>query len=308
MDLDTAELTGIVIQSALYSIYLLVTAASIYCMYYVRGRKIAPNKIVMYVSVGLLLIITTFYVLSVYRVVKVLATYEGSSRRVLGFLEFNSPEIIRMSSYALVIISMDCLLAYRLYIIYLNNVWIIILPTLSILGFLGITISEFVLSAQSYTINGPEILKWPITGLALSVFTCTYSTSLIIFRIFQHGRALRYFGTKSMLTPVLYIIIESALVSSALNITVLILLVTGNYTTYFLFVHLFPSSIGLNYSAVLMQIGLGVADIPQLRATLPTISQNLSFQTPTAADRVRHSIDLTITRILDKDKHTSMLN
>lgn len=308
MNLVTVEFVGIVVQSILYGTNLILSSVAAYCMYYIRGRDVTPNKVVMGISAAMFLIITMFYVLSIVRAVDAFLIHGwtgGADAIIPVFLELNGLQVARMTIYSAASLLMDALLTYRLYIIYLSNIHIATPPIVALIGFTASSIGQAILGIRQANWgkgSATEIGKWVTVNMGLSVFICVYSTSLIIYRILRDGSAFKHFGTKNKLGPVIYIVAESALAYSVLIITMLVFFVKNIVTVIFLLTHLLPPLIGLNYFAVLIRIGLGIADVSQLGVTPPTLRRSSTFRTPVIRDKSERSIQfITVNQAEEQD-------
>lgn len=256
---------GICAQSLLYGAYLILTIISTYSMYHTRGRNIRPNRVVMSISASLFIAITLYYGLSIATLLIQFSTHEtGPSSKKSQ--QINTITLILVGLLFFVNFSMDCLLTYRLYTICYQNSRIVILPILMILIHFGSSVVLIALCAQAESwgqvINiHSKLGTWCAITFSISVFVCLYCTSFIICRIVQDGRAFRHFGTKNLLGPVLYIIVESAFAYCIAVLTLLASYVSNNLGAFFIFACINPPFIGINYSLVLTYVGLGLTEI-----------------------------------------------
>lgn len=280
MNLDTAQLIGALCQSLLYWIYVFLSAIAVYCLYNIRGERIAPNKVVMYISATLFFTITLFYFISMYTIVHVFVTHQGSSAdRSAVLQQIGGLEILRLTAYSSVMMQMDTLMAYRLYIIYQRNIYIVLPSILSVATLVAVWVVQAVLYTKAGS-WGPETVarygSWGLACMSLSVASCAYSTTMIMFRIIREGQAFRQFGTKNILGPVLAIIVESALVYSTLISLMLVFFIKSNALLQMVF-HFVPPSIGLNYSIIMIRVGCGISSttVSPGDAHLPTITVTL---------------------------------
>jgi hypothetical protein len=290
----TEELIGALLHSIFYGMYLIASVVSAYCIYYIRAKKIAPNKVVVAASAALFVLVTLFYVANMFFLVDMFSTHSKNPEDRADAFKRYSPvrSMIGLVSVCVMVL-MDALLAYRLYIIYLKDVRIVIIPGLSALCLVCVSVAQAVISAQDHQgvpkVPSSSSGRLPTVATVLSLVSCAYSTLLIAFRIIKHGRAFRQFGMRTnILCPALSIIIESGLVYTSLLSIMLALYLARSSATH-LFFQLVPPLIGLNNSVVLIRIGLGITDITQSNIVPPTISVTLPSQIALATESMRGS-------------------
>lgn len=229
------------------------------------------------ISSTLLIMITTFYITSMFIVVNAFTTHEELSvvERTYLFRRYDAVQIIRLSAYSSIFFLMDSLLTYQLYIIFLCDIRVIIFPVLCILTLFSMWIERTVLYIR-VGVRGPVAKTHfgtkDIFRVVLPVILCVYSTLLIVFRIARNGRVFRRSKSNNIFGPVVLIAIESAFVYTIL-LSIMLVLYLKESVVINLFLHLIPPIIGLNYSVILTRVALrDVIGASQADAALPTVT------------------------------------
>lgn len=153
---NTMGIVGVIVQMLLYGMYVASSVISTYCMYHARGKSVTPNRVVMGISTALFAAITLFCALSISHVVTVVAVVgKNPSGSIKVFQNDRLVTVARFGAFFLANFCIDCLLVYRLYMIYLQRWRVIILPILTMLVYIGSSTSQVVLLTRVATL-GPH--------------------------------------------------------------------------------------------------------------------------------------------------------
>lgn len=269
-----------ILESTLYAGYVVAFGISLYFLFNVRGRRVSPNVIFLSISVALFALVTLHFVLTVQRSYH---CFVDESPEPLGtmlcFTTLGITEIVRLTSYACSLMLMDGLLAYRLWIIWGRNIWVTLFPALAVIAYFAGTVAQIYLAHDatfSEVVAGTTIGHLVTANYTLSLIVCIYTTALITWKILQNSRALRSVGIEHVLGPVIHIVVESAAVYSALTLFVLISYVL-NKPILFVALNVIPPTVGINYSLILIRVGLGTAQGSRGAGPTPPAFEQISM-------------------------------
>ncbi|KAA1475109.1 hypothetical protein DENSPDRAFT_409024 [Dentipellis sp. KUC8613] len=221
LQIDVAELGGLVGESVLYGMYLILLAFATY-LYISRWKSGENVPWPIPVFAGLMFLLATAQIVTDTWNVFVAFFHHATRAERLAYLEDVTQNLFAWKHSVLIVMLFvgDSLVHYRCYIIWGRSIWVVLFPIL--LSFGSITCG-FVIIGGSRDHFLPSIRSqspW-LTGLfTLSLGANAISTILLAGRIWQHDRATRrvIHVTESALTPILRIVIESG----AMNATYLL--------------------------------------------------------------------------------------
>jgi len=125
----------------------------------------------------------------------------------------------------------DCVMVYRMYIVWVRNKYVMVFAVLSVIGTIicgfGITY-ELAIVKIGQNIFATACGRWITSSLAMSLVTNLYSTSMIAFKIWYTQKSVK----GGHLTHVLMIVVESAAMYTACSFSTLIAYSVGSNFQY----------------------------------------------------------------------------
>ncbi|KAJ7082576.1 hypothetical protein C8R44DRAFT_822914, partial [Mycena epipterygia] len=180
-------------------------------------------------------------------------------------LDFGPPNttlgVLTNTCWALATAVADAFVIFRTFTVWNRNWFVIILPSMLFLGYVGTAI-WLVVAFIKYDpmIETIFSLDQPVTGfLVLSLCTNLLCTGLISFRIFYfHREVFGVLSPGSDVTRVISVIVESAAIYTLLLTASLITNSRGSYVNYILF-DCTPPTIGLVFSYIIIRVRRGTS-------------------------------------------------
>ncbi|KAL0955220.1 hypothetical protein HGRIS_004122 [Hohenbuehelia grisea] len=217
MDLSTAELASIVVQSALYGIYLVLFMGSICVFLNTKGcvRRWPANRYLFTVAVVLFFLITAHWILQIDRI------FDGFIRKIVGpdaetfYADtWTAKFIAKTGIYIAQTLIADLTVIYRLYIIWDRNWRVLVLPISAMAVYIAGTGFCFAQVAPGVSSYIDDVGGCKIAIFASSFFINVFVTALISWRIWQITHELENLGVAfhQSLRPVIQILIESAFI------------------------------------------------------------------------------------------------
>ncbi|KAJ8072546.1 hypothetical protein PM082_016105 [Marasmius tenuissimus] len=234
-------LANVAIESLLYGIFFILNAVSLVLVLqslprYQPNTGLRPmsslkrvvsvlRKPMFIGSAPLFITVTAHWICTVLRSFEAFVSFKNGTEPTNYYLDVSQPTYIAKSGlmFASVIIS-DSMMVYRLWVVWNYNYRIAVLPFLNILAFvacgIGTTRLYAVAPSGMALIHYPEATSWVIADVVLSMFTNTYSTTLIAYRIWVTHRTSHAHGRVSMtgstnIMAALAMFVESAVLFSA---------------------------------------------------------------------------------------------
>ncbi|KAL0955936.1 hypothetical protein HGRIS_002123 [Hohenbuehelia grisea] len=156
----------------------------------------------------------------------------------------------------------DFLVIYRCFLVWNNNYYIIIVPSLLvIMSIISNAIALDLFTKVPFgTIFGPNLIHWMNTIYALALVQNTMTTGLIAYRIWAQERDTRRVGihsngSKSSLMPIVRIIVESAAIYS-LELLVLIILYALGHNGQFVVQEAVVPTVGIVFTLMTVRIAM----------------------------------------------------
>ncbi|TFY71737.1 hypothetical protein EVG20_g1279 [Dentipellis fragilis] len=216
---DVAMLYGILFEATLYGLYLAIFSATLYVLFIPltsprQSRQQNVNKILVVTTFALFASITTHYCTNMARMYGAYVTHLAEpSGPLLYFAQLSSPLTLTWAAcYIFEATINDGLTVYRLFVVWGNNYFVCIPPTITLLGMLvsGLgTVAAFANIPPGADIWTNAAGTWLTCSFVLGLTTNVLAVSLIGYRILIRDRKLSNMGTGS-LKNVVVVIIESA--------------------------------------------------------------------------------------------------
>ncbi|KAJ7441086.1 hypothetical protein FB451DRAFT_956093, partial [Mycena latifolia] len=213
-------LATVVIETFFYGIYLVLFLTSVYLLLRVqsrglRRRAVWLSPIVCGGSV-LFVAVTGHWILTIDRLFLAFSSVDNRVDPLAFYGDFSQPTQIVQSIFLLASLAIvDALFVHRLWTVWAHNRYIVILPTITLIGLVVSTIGVAYDFAQFKPGDDVHALAngWIISDCLCTVFTNVYCTVLIAWKLWRAHRIARPEGGRTLMT-VLVIIVESAALSA----------------------------------------------------------------------------------------------
>ncbi|THH09113.1 hypothetical protein EW146_g8787 [Bondarzewia mesenterica] len=234
IQIDVAELAGIVCEGIFYGLFLSLSAATLHILIIGRQRNSKLNVPMTIAAMVMLVLATAQIIVDTVNVFMAFVVLDRPER--LRFLLDVTQRIFaaKHAIYFTMMLVGDSIVIYRAFVVWNHNFWVIIVP---VLCSLGSAVSAYqtiwaVRHIASASIKGET--SWGIAVFALSLCANGIATSLIAYRIWTHNRVMSSFGESwtsksSSLAPVFRIVLESGLINAAYLMAYLIVLRSGSH-------------------------------------------------------------------------------
>ncbi|KAG7089810.1 hypothetical protein E1B28_011459 [Marasmius oreades] len=222
MLIDTAELSGLAAEGALYGIFLSLFTVCTRDLWRRRRRRKTTLSWPMVVAGFLLILLATArFIVDCANISVAFIHHDPRSARIAYLQDVTQP--LFTAKHMILIVSLligDSFVNYRCWVVWGRNIWVIILP--ASISFLSFGSGCYLMWAYSNLPNQTVLQEstWLKMLFALSLVANAVATSLLAYRIWSVNKRLQDMVTKeseSSLTPVIRIILESG----ALNVAYL---------------------------------------------------------------------------------------
>jgi len=211
--IDLAYLVGDWVEAILWGVYSVLFCVCMRCIWIRRRTELVHFTTVMIII--MYLCATVHLSLSLRRLIEGFVIYRDEEDPKLYFGNMSIQlNVAKDFFYAWMMVLGDSIIVWRCFIVWNRNFWIVSLPLLMLaattVGGLG-SASEYALHAKPVMAN-----KWAEGMFITSLITNVSVTCLTAGRIWHRGRGLSSSG-KGNYTPVILLVIESALVMSVVK-------------------------------------------------------------------------------------------
>ncbi|TDL19927.1 hypothetical protein BD410DRAFT_693330, partial [Rickenella mellea] len=233
MEIDVAELAGIVCEGILYGIFLALFVATLTILTR-RRRHSSPNVPMISGAVVLFVLATAQIIVDTTNIFQAFIPLDRPHR--IGFMRDVTKPIFaaKHAIYFTAMLVGDVIVIYRTFIVWSSNFWVILAP---VLCSLGSAVSAYqtiwaVRHIQSVTIKAES--GWGYAIFALSLAANTISISLLAYRIWTHERRITSTMSKGSRfksfdnLTIVKIILESGFINAAYLLSYLIVLRSGS--------------------------------------------------------------------------------
>jgi len=260
LPLDTATLAGLFASSILYGIFIVLLVASLYILLFRRKTK-RPNYILIAAAAAMFLVNTTVIAISFARVDDAFILLRDEPGGPIADLELLAQwkEVTRTALTCSYFVLADAILIYRCWVVWNNNLWVIVFP--SMLFVASATVDIFMVVTMANLHSGDSIFvtalhDWITAVISLTLAQNVIVTSLIVFRIWNINMNSAAAAAGS-LRPVVAIILESGVIYCASLFIFLMTYVAGSNSQYIM-VDCINPMIGITFTLLIVRVGLGL--------------------------------------------------
>ncbi|CCM00256.1 uncharacterized protein FIBRA_02286 [Fibroporia radiculosa] len=256
VNIVAANMVTVALESLLYGVFLILSGTYFY-LHHQRVTNVAlagPSRSQAYFSLaflgalGVSMTVSAHWILTVTRFFDAFINFEGGAAPTLFYSDLaQTTEVIKTAFLIATIVMSDLMFVYRLWVVWGYNYYIIVLPSLTVLGLCvsgtGIVYELSQLSIGN-TVFVSQAARWITADYSFTFATNIYSSTLIAWRVWRASQASGPYGGGN-LRRLLVTVVESA----------------GLYTIYVVFFFAFyEATSNLQYTFVdtLCQIG-GIA-------------------------------------------------
>jgi len=269
--LISANLVTVGIESLLYGIVLLLSFTFFYLhLGHVSGsspsygasrlsRTLTP---IFITSVFIFSTCTAHWVLTMTRLFQAFVTFEGGQAPVLFYGNLSEPtEVAKTAFLICTLIAADVMIAYRLWIVWNRNWYVIIVPTLTIFGLcvsgVGIVYTLARLSGGD-TIFLSDVAHWITADYSSTFITNIYSSVMIAYKVWRTNQLAGQSYGGGNLMRVLATIIESASFYTV-YVVVFFAVYESDSNVQFTFIDTLCQVAGTAFMMINVRVGLGWA-------------------------------------------------
>ncbi|KAJ7750808.1 hypothetical protein B0H16DRAFT_1549167 [Mycena metata] len=221
MQIDVAELAGIVVEGVLYGIFVVLSIITFYHLLWTR-RHSKLNVPMVGAAVVMSILATCQLIVDTDNIFKAFIDLERPAR--LFFL-IDATQQIFAAKHAIYFTQMivgDAIVIYRAYVVWGGAIWVVVVPILCSIGS-GISAYQTIWATRHVaSISIIAEAKWGYAIFSLSLAANVIATSLIAYRIWQSERQIRHLvGSRSTrssgsrsLTSVIRIIVETGAINA----------------------------------------------------------------------------------------------
>ncbi|KAH6908274.1 hypothetical protein BKA70DRAFT_1189302 [Coprinopsis sp. MPI-PUGE-AT-0042] len=227
-------LVGIWVEAMLYGGYLCLFAAALPILLRHSERKMVSSTVFLIGNFFMFILISLHSGLIVFQSVVAFAYQTdiyGPIRIVndMGYwASYTSPFLA-----AAIFMTGDILVIYRCFLIWQRNYWVILVPVILALVSTSLHLATL---GYSHNLSVPAIVvqSWPLITAPYICYTLqtTFTTSLIVYKIYSQYRRTREVGLVAVHTPnlllIIRIIVESAVIYTAGMLVMVVLLATDH--------------------------------------------------------------------------------
>ncbi|KZT65620.1 hypothetical protein DAEQUDRAFT_768681 [Daedalea quercina L-15889] len=272
VSLVSANLVTVGIESFLYGIVFLL---SLTFSYLHVSRAVGSNstygrarlsRIVTPIFVGTVFVFstcTTHWCLTMTRLFQAFVIYEGGAAPLLFYASLSEPtEVAKTAVVIATLIGADIMIAYRMWIVWGKNWYVVIVPMLTVLGLcvsgIGIVVTLAGLN-DGETVFVTSAAHWITADYATTFVTNIYSSAMIAFKVWKADRNTGKSYGGGNLKRVLATIIESAGIYT-IYVVVFFAAYESDSNLQFTFVDTLCQVAGISFMMINVRVGLGWAD------------------------------------------------
>ncbi|KAF9495566.1 hypothetical protein BDN71DRAFT_1447485 [Pleurotus eryngii] len=220
LTIPSAELAGILVESTLFGIYLLLFASCIYAYTTGRGTR---SPTLLGINILMLFLISSHWILQIVRLFDAFIYSPPLTSSNVYYSNVRDPKFVTKSAlYFLQTTLGDLTMVYRLYVVW-NRSWLVtILPLLAVLAyFVGGVVeinyfSQLAPQGGNFFTSTDPITVWVMIMFISSLFVTAYVTGLITWRIYSLRQVLQKFQLPVVndVSSVIHALTESAVLYS----------------------------------------------------------------------------------------------
>ncbi|KAF9270694.1 hypothetical protein L218DRAFT_849536 [Marasmius fiardii PR-910] len=287
--LDVAGAISVWFQTLLYGIYTCLFFTSTYISLRKRMLHTIPAKIFFVATIVMYANCTTHVAINLYRLLQGYVYQRKTVGPENYFADLGRWDNITHDTLnALMTWMGDSLIIYRCYLVWDNNIYIIVVPTmLLIVSIVSNSVALYLFTKVPLgTIFGPSLVSWMRTIYATAFAQNALTTSLIAYRIWRQEMksrraGIRGQGSSSSLLPAMRIIVDSAALYMALLICLIVLYVI-NHNGQFVMQEASVPAIGIVFCSISLRLSLRSYALWKTTAKSSTRTRtNLEWKEPT---------------------------
>ncbi|KAI0631824.1 hypothetical protein C8Q77DRAFT_1074777 [Trametes polyzona] len=213
-------------------------------------------------TVLLLMTVTAHWLITVRRLFEAFLYNDDGRNPSAYYLLVEAPTQVAATAFVVAsVIVGDCILTYRIWVVWERRWSLIVFPVLCTLGYTAMGNSVIQLYATYVPGESPFVntaQRRIITTAAFTLATNVYGTVSISYRIWTSNRALKHeHSAPGMgLTEALVIFIESAALYTAWTLFFLLSYSANSLLEAFAF-HCIPAATGISFMLIIVRVGLG---------------------------------------------------
>jgi len=280
--LSQASFLGLLLETLVFGIFLLVFCVSMYLEWEVRTHsKTLGNKITLGFSILLFCLITTHWLLNVWGCYDVYMNVPPGAREyaLLDMSEVKS--MIRMTLYEIQVWMGDVILIFRLYYICERRIVKIVFPCITCVAVI-VCSSNFLHALYILDLTAPRSVEkiriWCTATFSLTFVENCYCAGMITAHIWRSQRDMRSMSTRD-LRPVLRIFVESAGLWIVFVFVNLVAYVSKS-DIFYLFLYLANPILGISFCLMTVRLNLlkrSQSQRPESLSTSVTVSSHITF-------------------------------
>ncbi|KII86505.1 hypothetical protein PLICRDRAFT_44102 [Plicaturopsis crispa FD-325 SS-3] len=256
------ELAGILsvwVETILYGIYCSLFFETVFVILKKKKTKTVPAKIFFGYTLLMFAVASAHIAINLYRMLRGYVWLVADPGPAVYFADLQRWDNIAHDALnAFMTWLGDSLVIYRCYIVWENNLAIVILPIiLLIISIISNSVALHMFSTLSIgDIFSPSLVHWMNTIYAVAFVQNTMTTGLIAWRIWMQGKASRGNTNASFsLTPIIRILVESAAVYDMELLILIVLYAVGNNGQYIMQEASVPS-VGIVFTLITVRLAM----------------------------------------------------
>ncbi|KAG0702262.1 hypothetical protein DFH29DRAFT_508952 [Suillus ampliporus] len=230
--LDAGSLMSTVLEGILYGFSILMFIGTIWTLTYKR-RVQDINRPIAVMALLLFMLSTAHMIVNIIRAEDAFVKYRTTFKDgPIGFLADVAQEtyVVKHALYVVQTLLADGMVIYRCYVVW-QSIWVIILPSMlwCSVAVTGVGAVYSVSQADSGNIFARALAKWVTAFFASTIATNLLSSGILAYRIWMIQRSVSTARTtKSTVMPIVRVLVDAAILYSAVLFSALITFVVGN--------------------------------------------------------------------------------
>jgi len=261
--MDVIGIVSVWFEAILYGFYCTLFLESVYIIIKKQKTKTTPAKVFFIATLVMFMVATSHIAINVYRLLRGYVWLVADPGPVVYFSDLGRWENVAHDAINGIMTWIgDFLLIYRCFIVWDNNYYIIILPTLLLASSIvanGVALHLFI-EVRLGTLFSPALVRWMDSIYSIALAQNTITTGLIAYRIWRQDRESQILGIRSedpktSLKPILRIVVESAVIY-VLTAVVIIILYARNNNFQFVVQEAIVPIIGIVFTLLSVRIAM----------------------------------------------------
>ncbi|KAJ7094322.1 hypothetical protein C8R44DRAFT_718434 [Mycena epipterygia] len=279
----SSALATVVIETFFYGIYLVLFFTSLYLLLTVQSRGLRRERSIwlspiLWGGEVLFIAVTGHWILTIDRLFLAFVVVDHGSNPLTFYGDYSQATQVAQTSFLVASLTVvDVLFVHRLYTVWGHNRYVMIFPTITVLGLIvgGIGLAwDFSQFSELATGWDDSSNGWIIADCVFTVSTNVYCTAFIAWRLWRVQSILKPAGGRT-LQSVLAIIVESAALSATWAIFFITAYAVASNLRFLIDVT--PAIVGSTNMLIYVRVGLGWAHAPGPAAAAPVRFNTLKF-------------------------------